>query len=258
MAATAEQLSMGMAQTSAPDKPPRRWPWLALAAALVAVAALWSMYAWLSNPQRFPLETVQLRGELQHTSEQELRQALSPWVGRGMWGMDVQGIRKSVETLPWVWRASVRRIWPGTLVVHVQEHQPMAYWNGGGLVTEGGLVFQPESASLPKGLPSLQGPDGFAARMVRRYAALKPVLAGSGFELTGLRLDERLSWFAEVDGSVEIAIGRDHFDMRIERFLTAWAGIREQAPGPMASADLRYPNGFAIAWRDQEIRTEHE
>jgi hypothetical protein len=37
---------------------------------------------------------------------------------------------RAFETVPWVRQATLRRIWPDRLAVHLDEHQPVALWLG--------------------------------------------------------------------------------------------------------------------------------
>ena len=39
-------------------------------------------------------------------------------------------IRDSFETVPWVRRAVVRRVWPDRLAVRLEEHRAVALWVG--------------------------------------------------------------------------------------------------------------------------------
>lgn len=46
----------------------------------------------------------------------------------GLWTMSPDVMQKRLESLPWVCSAIVRRIFPGTIFVHLKEYKPFAIW----------------------------------------------------------------------------------------------------------------------------------
>jgi cell division protein FtsQ len=82
--------------------------------------------------------------------------------------LDVE--RHGVETLPWVQTASVTRILPHGLLVHITERAPVAYVNVGGRVSlvddDGMLLDKPENGSFD--FPVLYGLDNIASLDTRR------------------------------------------------------------------------------------------
>ena len=234
---------------STPDGPRRRgWLRYVLVALLVALAAglLWRGWEWLAAPERFPLQAVRLEGRPQHTSEAELREAIAPHLVRGLLGLDVAAIRGSVQALPWVEYATVRRMWPGTLVVSIEERVPVVRWREGSLLSADGTVFSPPRATLPKDLPLLAGPEGSEQQVLERFRELEPQFARAGLALRGLLLDERRSWQAALADGVTVRLGAGDAEALVARFADVYPRVK--ALGRLQAVDLRYPNGFALAW----------
>lgn len=202
---------------------------------------------WLSAPERFPLEVVRLDGRLVRVEEAELRQAILPYLDRGLLALDVAGVREAVEQLPWVATATVRRHWPDTLVIGVVERVAVAHWNKG-LIDEQGELFHPPAETVPAGLPVLEGPADSARLVWQRFRRLQAILAEAGLELAALRLDERRAWSAVLRDGATMQLGVDADDAAAERFARALPRIKAPANAQLARVDLRYPNGFALAW----------
>jgi cell division septal protein FtsQ len=59
------------------------------------------------------------------------------------------------------------------------------------------------------------------------------------------RLSPRGGWHATLASGLAIALGRDDWRPRAERFVAAWPRLAPEARGT-AYADLRYPGGFAL------------
>src|SRR5262249_23234765 len=72
--------------------------------------------------------------------------------GENIFRMPLDSERRGVETLPWVRSASLTRILPHGLYVHLTERTPVAYANINGQVTlvdeDGMLLDKPENGSF--------------------------------------------------------------------------------------------------------------
>lgn len=222
---------------------------VAVAIALFALAlAAVSAWDWLSAPERFPLTAVRLDTRLAKVEESELREAILPHLDKGLLGLDVERIRLAVEALPWVESATVRRRWPGTLVINAHERVAVARWNDG-LMSERGDLFMPRPETFPPALPLLEGPADSAAEVWARFRRLSAILSRVGLDIAMLSLDERQAWTAELADGVILELGVGAADAAAERFVQAYSRIGGPADeARLVRVDLRYPNGFALAW----------
>lgn len=205
---------------------------------------------WALSPP-LPIETVRFDGELSQLRQTDLRQAVLPNLGGGLLGSNVLAMRQALERLAWVDTASVRRVWPDAVHIHIVEQRPIAQWGDAALLNQRGQVFRPRD--LPTtGLPILAGPPGTAMRVLDRYQAIEASLASVGLGVTGLTLDERRAWTVQLSDGGQIRLGRRDVEERLARFLAAWPQV-EESPGQVLSvADLRYPNGFALLWKPED------
>lgn len=94
-----------------------------LGAAAAAVAAAWRA-PWL------PIRQIELEGDLSRHSLAAIRAHAAPLVAGHFLSLDLQQSREVFEQLPWVRHAVVSRVWPDTLRVRLEEHQPVAQWLG--------------------------------------------------------------------------------------------------------------------------------
>ena len=221
---------------------------LALGIALTAAGSV-ALDHW---PQEapLPLETVRFDGDLNRVQEGDLREALADQLDGGLLGVDVGGVRRAVESLAWVESAAVRRVWPDTLRITVTEQTPVAQWGGAALMNAEAQVFRPRT--LPEGLPSLSGPPGSAARVLAKYQRLRIDLAPLGLTPSGLTLDERRAWTVSLKDGGTLRLGREETEARMARLINAWPRMKQAQSRSVAVVDLRYPNGFALRWQDEE------
>lgn len=218
---------------------------VALTAGLSLALERWPTARWL------PLTAVRFDGELGRLREADLRAALQGQLRGGFLGIEVHAIRAGVESLPWVDTATVQRVWPDALQITVREQQPVARWGGAALMNARAEVFQPRALpDLP--LPDLAGPPGSAARVLAQYQQIKALLAPLPLTPVGLTLDERRAWTLTLAEGGQIRLGRTSPEARLERFVAAWPHISMAQERSLAVADLRYPNGFALRWQDED------
>ena len=198
-----------------------------------------------------PLERIGFDGELARLQASELRAALSGSLQGGLLTADVTAIREAVESRPWVATATVRRVWPDALRVTIDAHQAVAIWGEGALMNADADLFRP--SPLPDlALPALAGPPGSAERVLARYRALQARLEPVSLKAVALTLNERRAWTLTLDGGGVVRLGRDSVDARLARFVAAWQQLPETDQRQPAVADLRYPDGFALRWQDEE------
>ncbi|WP_026940990.1 cell division protein FtsQ/DivIB [Hellea balneolensis] len=75
----------------------------------------------------FVIERVDVMGE-GRLREEDVRRALGVYSGDYLFGVNIKEAQQRVESLSWVDRAVVRRLWPDRIVVQIIERQPYALW----------------------------------------------------------------------------------------------------------------------------------
>ena len=147
----------------------------------------------------------------------------------------------------------VRREWPSTLKVEVIEEVPIARWGKKGFLNRlGDQLSLPENSTL-KSLPVLEADFGSSQAMIAQYLLLAELLAPTDLRLTELQRDAVGAWQIETASGVRIVLGRDQIIEKIRRLIVVWGSGLDVQLNNIATIDLRYPNGLAVSWRDQDI-----
>lgn len=178
--------------------------------------------------------------------------------------IDLNETRELIETAPWVRKAQVRRVWPNTLQVAIEEQQPLALWNQDHMINTWGEAFSANQGELAEDnvLPQLNGPPSSERLVVQRYAEIARWFAPLNLSIKEVTLSPRYAWEVTLSNGMQLFLGRDPaadvadphgrpgalpFAERIERFVQIWPALMARLNGrELDSADLRYPNGFAI------------
>jgi hypothetical protein len=157
-------------------------------------------------------------------------------------------MQRTLEAMRWIDYARVERAWPDGLRVMVTEQVAVARWGEHGLLNTRGELFLPDARDLPADLPQLLGPEGTETQVARLYLDTYPRLLTVGLSLSRVTLDERGAWNLELSNGVEVRLGRQDVNARLERFISAASPVIATRTGQVSYVDMRYSNGFAIGW----------
>ncbi len=226
------------------------WPRLAkTGVGVLVLAALLGVQRWSQDPHSLPLRKVQIEGQFRYLSHEQLQAAVTPHVRGGFFNLDVAAVQDAASALSWVDQVSVRRVWPDTVRIRVQEQQPLARWGRQGLLNQRGEVFDAAGHAVTQTLPYLSGPEGRQRQLLRHYQALQETLTPLGLTISQLRQDERRSLELKLSNGVELRLGRDAARARLQRFVRVYPGLMASKGEGLLGVDLRYSNGFAVRWQ---------
>ena len=220
---------------------------LLLIVMLVAIVSL--AKHGLSDPYRFPLEVVEVKGDFRYLDKQQLQGAVAAHVDGGFFAVDVNAIRTVAEQLPWVYKARVRRVWPATLQIFIEEQQVIAQWGEQGYLNRYGEPFFPEQLNTALKLPALAGPEGHELRVLENYRRVTRTLAPLGITVARMELDSRRAWHLQVGEGVLLELGRVDTRERLQRFISAYPTVFAERIEHLKRVDLRYSNGFSVDWQ---------
>ncbi len=216
---------------------------------VVTAGIAFGLWSYAMNPNTLPLQKVQLDAPFDHLSAEVLQGVIQDNAAGGFFSVDVDAVTHALTQLPWVASVTVRRVWPDTLHVVVVEQKPLALWVGGGVISQEGKLFFPDDVTALKGLPQLSGPDFSVALVAQRYRQLSQQLGREGIELLGMTLTPRRAWELVLANGVNVMLGSEETAVRLQRFVRFYPGLAPLAEN-IERVDMRYPNGFVVAWRD--------
>jgi len=204
----------------------------------------------LNNPDILPLERVVIQGEMQRVSEHDVMKAVIMCRNLNLLACDIDVLQREVHALPWVDTASVRRVWPDSLAINIIEQTPLLHWQQGGLINVRGEIFYPHAKTYPANLPVLEGPQEKQDEMTAFYSDLAKQFKSVGATIRRLELDERHAWRIVLNNGMELMLGRGNDPQRLHRFIQAYPIALAKRSANVERVDLRYPNGFAVRWKN--------
>jgi cell division protein FtsQ len=237
----------------------------AASALLLALSLLGAGAVALTRTPVFTLSHIELHGDQQRHSAEELRAHAMPRLGGNFFSLDLRQAQAVFQDLPWVRRAEVRRVWPDALWVRLEEHVPAALWEGSDeagsaaglerLVNTHGELFDANPGEVEdEALPVFTGAGDSAVDALALYGRLQPAFAGMGVAVQRLERSSRGAWRARLDSGARIELGRgsnDELAARAERLARTLPAALQRLDPPLAVAavevaDLRHAEGYAL------------
>ncbi|MDH5444895.1 MAG: cell division protein FtsQ/DivIB [Gammaproteobacteria bacterium] len=197
------------------------------------------------DPGFLPIEKIRAQGEFVNLTEDMLISKAGNIHG-GYFNINVQKIKNNIEAIPWVDRAYVRRVWPGTLMITVKEQRARAVWGNKGLINDRNELFFPEAGTFPGGLPKLSGPNGSHGHLMLTYRTMQDLLLTTGLEIYAMKLDARRALSLQLTGDMKLLLGREAHYERLKRFIRIYSKLLVSQAGQLNQIDMRYTNGFTI------------
>jgi cell division protein FtsQ len=190
--------------------------------------------------------------------ERNLLNALEPYYGRPILGVDLDGLRHAVEGVQWVRSASISRRLPDTLWVRLEEHHPIARWLDGTrqvLVSDAGEVIRAKDTGRFRQLPLLFGAGAPArAAEILNLVAQEPDLAS---HVTGARLVGERRWDVYLDGRIEVRLPAEKADAAWHR-LAAEDRASSLLGRAITAIDLRNPDWLTVRIADDAVKTKEK
>ena len=194
---------------------------------LSGVIFLFSMTAFISlNFEKFvnyidrPITKIRIENQWNYVDSEDIKRVVSTKMGVGFFRFDLKGMKYDLESLPWIEKAAINRLWPDTVSFNLREQVAIAYWNNEGLLNPRGEIFTPTNLNQVTGIPHLKGPDGSQLRIMEQFEVFNKILKPSGLKLSGIKLSDRGSWNLTVSDSMRItAVSYTHLTLPTKRIV---------------------------------------
>ncbi|MFW5426612.1 MAG: cell division protein FtsQ/DivIB [Methylophagaceae bacterium] len=226
--------------------------WRNLLQPMAIVLTLVVVIAGLSYTQQtptLPILHVIVDGKFVHVDKQALVKAVTPYATGSFLSVDVASLREAGEALPWVKQIQVRRVWPDSLHLIVEEQVAVARWKDKWLVNNKGETFLTTQNEIPSGLAILEGPQSSHEVVVQRYQVMSNELAKQGLVITHLEMDLRRAWNMTLSNGIKVVLGRANSEKRFTRFIRVYQDELQKYKAQIAVMDMRYTNGLAVIWK---------
>lgn len=216
---------------------------------ILFIVTFFCAYVFYCTAERFPINHVKVYASFKHLEKTELSKVVKPYASCGFIKISLKGLKKSIEALPWVEKATLRRRWPDSIVILIEEKKPIAYWRDKGVVSSRHVVFYPKNLQSLGELPHLYGEDGNEEMVISEYLKIKKILHSIGQSVNGYEINYRYSRMITLKNGGKIILGRSVIFSRLKRFVDVYFAMFHDRFAQISYIDLRYPHGIAVQWK---------
>ena len=197
-----------------------------------------------------PIDQLSIQGDLQYTNGQQLRTLILESTNKSFIKEHLANIQSIIEASPWVDTASLTRHWPNHLQVTIYEQAPIARWGEQGFVNNRGELVKTKSLEKIQHLPLLFGDEVEAEKLMQQYKILTPLLIKNELAIHALSKNNLGVWQLELSNGWELILGRNSLAEKVKLVNQVLDQKILLTSDTIKTIDMRYENGFAIAWDD--------
>jgi cell division protein FtsQ len=190
-----------------------------------------------------PIKEISIKGQYQHIDKEQVDLIANEYVEGNFFSIDLEHTRNAFKKLAWVREIAIRRKWPDTLEVTIEEHKPIARWGRVGLVNSHGEIF---NAATQEDLPIFIGYKRFVKKITLKYVKMNKILSKELMQVGTISLSERLSWEITTDNNVRVILGKDNIIKKVNLFTDNYQNILAELKNRIEYVDLRYKDGFSV------------
>ena len=225
--------------------------------AVVALVLLDQLY----SPESFAIDQLQIKGSFKQIKPQQVEAVVMQKPLGNFFSIDLDDIKQRVEQLPWVQQADVRREWPNSLLIHVDEQEAVMRWQNDRWVNPLGQIIDLPIAPNSSKQIVLSGSEKDSLRMMHTASQWAQRVSRIGLQLIGLSLSDRQAvslTLLEVSrqSQFQVMLGRTEVEQRLTRFLTLFEQQYRNSDQRLLRVDVRYPDGLAIKSEQAEVIDE--
>jgi len=221
---------------------------LTLLTACALFLAARSVYLYVADPERFPINTVKIAATYHHITHKQLEVILEKYNQYSFFSLPVSRLQKELDEMEWSDNAQIERLWPDSLKIKLVEKTPIATWNNA-MLSDTGEVFNEGGVETEDSLPHLSGPNNQHQEVLQVYQKMSKILTMYGLHAAGLKWRKNAAWELVLSNGVQLRLGKQDLEMRVHRFCKAWPAVFAEKPDQLAIVDLRYPRGMAVQWK---------
>lgn len=184
---------------------------------------------------------------------QSLTQAMQQQPTDNFFQADLQAIRDRALSLPWVDQVSVMRDWQQGIVVDVLPKQGVANFGSERLVDAQGDVFVPaDSNDVGKAnFVNLQGEPTQAPVIMQQMQQVNDWFAPLDLQVADMILTPRQTWLIQFDNGLRVIVDNENTAQKLMTLSHMLSSQLHDEQDKIQSVDLRYKNGFTIAWKPE-------
>ena len=195
------------------------------------------------------IDRVLINGEFNYLSERDVIDLIDENVQTGFLTLNLPDLNRKIVEQDWIRSSSIRRSWPATLIVNIEEEIPVARWGEQQILNNVGDYIDVINKDSVSHLPVIFSQAGDTKEIIKIYQLISELLGPVGLRIDEVESDNAGSWTLTVLSDIKIILGRDQLVEKLQRLQSVWLAELSSQEKNINVIDLRYPNGLAVKWK---------
>lgn len=202
--------------------------------------------------EQIAIKKILINKSLHYVEKNELDALLEQALEEDFFSLELKDVAQTINHIPWVESAQVKKIWPDTILVNIQEQSPIARWGDTQLISAAGEVFAPGDLHEFDYLPHLIGAELQREEISSFYDQATRILRDKGLNITTVDMTSTFEWRVQFDNGLLLILGSRQGLEKIKEFSEIYTKHISLKLENIAHVDLRYDSGFVVAWRGDD------
>lgn len=191
----------------------------------------------------FTVNRVIIEGDIYHVTPVQLTYIAQNRLHGTFFTLDIVGLKAAFQEIPWVDEVNVKRHFPHTIIVHINEYKALAKIGDEDMLAENGEIF--DGADDELNLPVFYVSAAKANIALAKYRQIESVLVQHGDSLTKLWLTSPLITKFSTKNNLTVEICSSDLTDGLSRLDLYWNKLYLLNP-KLNSINLCYKNALAI------------
>ncbi|GAA0317777.1 cell division protein FtsQ/DivIB [Psychrobacter aestuarii] len=181
---------------------------------------------------------------------QSLKQTVSHQQVGSFFNTDLQALRDVALRLSWVDEVSVSRDWQQGIVITALPKKAVAHFGTERLIDAKGAVFVPADGRelTNDSYATLQGESDKGPVIMQQMQQVNEWYEPLNMHVADIILTPRMTWVVRFDTGLRVIVDNESTAQKLIALRDALNHQLKDRRAEIQSVDLRYKNGFAIAW----------
>ncbi|XBC40930.1 MAG: hypothetical protein U0T65_00980 [Buchnera aphidicola (Nurudea yanoniella)] len=162
-------------------------------------------------------------------------------------------LKNELKKLPFIRNIKINALNNDTLLIYLENFNPIAYWNDKYILNENGVSTKIIKSFFSENILRFYGSKNSIKDFLNNYNTVQNVLKKNNILLKSIIITSQNSWKLFIQNNIEIILGKLNYTniMRLKRLMNVWKFLTEKErtmKKKIKHIDIRYISGIAIEW----------
>lgn len=190
----------------------------------------------------FNVKHVIIEGDLKHATSEQLKYVANNKLHGTFFTINIEELKNRFSEIPWVKNVVLRREFPSTIFVAIEEYQAVARFNNNQMITNDGKVFNADSSDA---FPDIIANVNDAELALNSYYQIESIFARHNSKISKLLMNDTRLIEVKTESGVQITFCNIDLNSKLMQLDKYWNNIYQINPN-LKTMNFCYKNAVAI------------